>query len=143
MKRTLFTAVLMSTLCTIGLTQSTQTPDRTEYQTRRSCRHDSHLWRPEDSWLADPTSRTTRCDPEPCPTVGCSRDDTNKRARKKISLEYRREVIEARLKDTTNQEALRELCAPDVIYVSLNHSKAIRKAEKWKCEQRTVTTGVK
>jgi hypothetical protein len=51
--------------------------------------------------------------------------------------------IEARLKDTANQEALRELCAPDVSYVSLNHSKAIRKGEKWKCEQRTVTTGVK
>jgi hypothetical protein len=53
-----------------------------------------------------------------------------------------KEVIEARLKDTMNQEALREL-APDVSYVSLNHSKVIRKAEKWKCQQRTVTTGVK
>lgn len=43
-----------------------------------------------------------------------------------------KQVVEALLKDTTNEEALRELCTPDVTYVSLNYSNPdLKKVMPW------------
>ena len=43
-----------------------------------------------------------------------------------------KEVVQALLKDTKNEEALRELCARDVTYVSLNYSNPdLKKVMPW------------
>ena len=75
MKRILFTAVLMGTLCTIGLTQSTQTPDRTEGARVDTIRIDGGLKTHGSQILPLEQLGSIR---NLVLTGGCSRDDTNK-----------------------------------------------------------------
>jgi uncharacterized protein len=43
-----------------------------------------------------------------------------------------KQIVQALLKNTTNEETLRELCAPDVTYVSLNYSNPdLQKVMPW------------